>query len=152
MAHSWGSPRWLSGLVLPSAQGVILETWDQVPHQSPCMEPASPSVCVSPSLSLSVCLPWINKIIKTKQKRWLIHIGWQVVAGCWTGVQLRLLTRAYFLSLWPLPVARLDFSQYSGWVVSISIHRKTSTYQASAHIILACISLAKTSHTVWHGA
>ena len=109
-------------------------------------------LCFSLSLSLSVCLPWINKIIKTKQKRWLIHIGWQVVAGCWTGVQLRLLTRAYFLSLWPLPVARLDFSQYSGWVVSISIHRKTSTYQASAHIILACISLAKTSHTVWHGA
>ena len=47
-----GQPRWLSGLVLPSAQGVILKTRDQVPRQIPCMEPASPSVslplsCVS---------------------------------------------------------------------------------------------------------
>ena len=33
---------------LPSAQGVILEFWDPVPHQAPCMEPASPpSACVS---------------------------------------------------------------------------------------------------------
>ena len=32
---------------LPSAQGVILESQDQVPHQAPCMEPASPSACVS---------------------------------------------------------------------------------------------------------
>ena len=39
---------------LPSAQGVILESWDQVPHQVPCMEPASPSACVF--TSLSVCL------------------------------------------------------------------------------------------------
>ena len=30
--HS-GQPGWLSGLALPSAQGVILETWDQVPRQ-----------------------------------------------------------------------------------------------------------------------
>ena len=39
---------------LPSAQGVILETRDRVPHQAPCMEPASPSACVSASLSLCV--------------------------------------------------------------------------------------------------
>ena len=32
------------------AQGLILETWDQVPHQTPCMEPASPSACFSASL------------------------------------------------------------------------------------------------------
>ena len=37
-----------------AAQGVILETQDGVPCQAPCMEPASPSVCVS--ASLSVCL------------------------------------------------------------------------------------------------
>ena len=36
---------------LPSAQDVILESWDQVPHQAPCEEPASPSAYVSASLS-----------------------------------------------------------------------------------------------------
>ena len=41
---------------LPSGQGVILESWNQVPHRAPCMEPASPSACVSASLSLSVSL------------------------------------------------------------------------------------------------
>ena len=45
-----GQPRWLRGLTLPSAQGRILETQDRVPHQAPCMEPASPSACVSASL------------------------------------------------------------------------------------------------------
>ena len=39
---------------LPLAQGVILETRDRVPRPAPCMEPASPSACVSASLSLSV--------------------------------------------------------------------------------------------------
>ena len=52
-------PGWLSGLALPSAQGLILETQDRVPRWAPCMEPASPSACVSASLSLSVLL--INK-------------------------------------------------------------------------------------------
>ena len=58
--HRLGQPGWLSGLALPSAQGVILETQDQVPRRAPapCMEPASPSACVSASLplSLSLCL------------------------------------------------------------------------------------------------
>ncbi|CAK7321112.1 ATP synthase subunit f, mitochondrial [Vulpes lagopus] len=49
-----GHPRWLSGLALPSAWGEILETWDQVPYQAPCTETASPSACVSASLSLSL--------------------------------------------------------------------------------------------------
>ena len=44
---------------LPSAPCVILETQDRVPHQAPSMEPASPSACVSASLSLSVSL--VNK-------------------------------------------------------------------------------------------
>ena len=48
---------WLSGLVPPSAQGVILETQDRVPHQAPYMGPASPSACVSPS----VCVSLMNK-------------------------------------------------------------------------------------------
>ena len=52
--RTWGQPGWLSGLVPPSAQGVILETPDRVPCRAPCMEPASPSACVSASLSLSV--------------------------------------------------------------------------------------------------
>ena len=49
-----GQPRGLSGLAPPSAQGVILGTRDQVLHQAPRMEPASPSACVS--APLSVCL------------------------------------------------------------------------------------------------
>ena len=40
---------------LPWAQGVILESWDRVPHWAPCEEPASSSACVSTS-SLSVSL------------------------------------------------------------------------------------------------
>ena len=39
---------------LPSAQAVILESRDQVPHRAPCMELAAPSACVSASLSLSL--------------------------------------------------------------------------------------------------
>ena len=35
-------------------QGVILGFWDQVPHWTPCMEPAFPSACVSTSLSFCV--------------------------------------------------------------------------------------------------
>ena len=46
-----GQPRWLSGLAPPSAQGVILETRDGIPHRAPCMGAASPSACVSTSLS-----------------------------------------------------------------------------------------------------
>ena len=40
----------LSGSVvehLPSAQVVILGSWDRVLHWAPCREPASPSACVS---------------------------------------------------------------------------------------------------------
>ena len=39
-------PGWLSDLVPPSAQGVILEAWDRVP--------CSLSACVSAALSLCV--------------------------------------------------------------------------------------------------
>ena len=49
-----GQPWWLSGLAPPSAQGVILEIWGGVPHRAPCMEHASPSACVSASLSFSL--------------------------------------------------------------------------------------------------
>ena len=38
---------------LPSAQGVILGSRDRVLHQVPCRAPASPSACVSASLSVS---------------------------------------------------------------------------------------------------
>ena len=47
---------WLSGLAPPTAQDVILETRDGVPRWAPCMEPASPSACVSASFSLSLCV------------------------------------------------------------------------------------------------
>ena len=56
-----GQPWWRSGLVPPSAQGVILETRDQVPRRAPCMEPASPSACVSASLSLSLSVSLMNQ-------------------------------------------------------------------------------------------
>ena len=49
-----GQPGWLSGLVPPLVQGLILETRDRVPCQASCMKPASPSACVSASLSLCV--------------------------------------------------------------------------------------------------
>ena len=41
---------------LPLAQGMILESQDQVLHRAPGMEPASPSACVSAFLSLSLSL------------------------------------------------------------------------------------------------
>ncbi|XP_072595531.1 heat shock factor 2-binding protein isoform X2 [Vulpes vulpes] len=40
---------WLLSGVIPGSQ-------DRVPHRASCMEPASPSACVSASVSLSVCL------------------------------------------------------------------------------------------------
>ena len=55
-----GQPGWLNGLPLPSAQGLILGSWDRVLRRAPCMEPASPSAWVLAPLSLS--LSWINKI------------------------------------------------------------------------------------------
>ena len=48
----FGQPRWRSGLAPPAAWGVILETRDRVPRRASCMEPASPSACVSASLCL----------------------------------------------------------------------------------------------------
>ena len=42
---------------LPLAQGMILESQDGVPHQAPCAESTSLSVCVSVSLSV----PPMNK-------------------------------------------------------------------------------------------
>ena len=41
---------------LPLAQGVTPGSWDQVPQQASCREPASPSACVSASLPLCVSL------------------------------------------------------------------------------------------------
>ena len=37
---------------LPSAQAMVPGSRDRVPLRAPCMEPASPSACVSASLSL----------------------------------------------------------------------------------------------------
>ena len=51
----FGQPQWCSGLAPPAAWGVILETWYRVPCQASCMEPASPSACVS---------AFMNKIFK----------------------------------------------------------------------------------------
>ena len=46
---------------LPLVQGVILESWDRVPHWAPCMKPASLSACASDSLSLSLSVFLMNK-------------------------------------------------------------------------------------------
>ena len=58
---------------LPSAQGVIPESWDRIPHQAPCEEPVSPSACVSASLSLSLSLSvfLMNKYIKSLKQSFL---------------------------------------------------------------------------------
>ena len=39
---------------LPSAQDMILGSWDRVPHRGPCREPASPSACDSAFLCVSL--------------------------------------------------------------------------------------------------
>ena len=49
-----GQPGWLGSLALPSAPRPDLETRDRVPRRAPCMEPASPSVSLPLSLSLSL--------------------------------------------------------------------------------------------------
>ena len=48
---------------LPSAQGVILESRDRVPHRAPSMEPASLSLPMSLLLNLClfISLPLMNK-------------------------------------------------------------------------------------------
>ena len=51
----WGSLGGSAVWRLPLAQGMILESRDRVLHWAPCMEPASPSACVSASLSL-ICV------------------------------------------------------------------------------------------------
>ena len=48
-----GQPWWLSGLALPIAQGLILETQDQIPRPAP-LHGACFSLCFSICLSLSV--------------------------------------------------------------------------------------------------
>ena len=53
-------PQGLRGGCLPSAQGVTLGSRDRVPHRGPCMEPASPSACVSASLSVSLMSKYIK--------------------------------------------------------------------------------------------
>ena len=56
---------------LPLPQGVILETWDQVPYQAPCMELASPV-----SASLCVSHEYVNKILKkNKQKETMFQLS-----------------------------------------------------------------------------
>ena len=57
--YYFNSLRHLSGSVvepLPLAQGVILGSWDRVPHWAPFMEPTSLSAYVSAFLSLYVSL------------------------------------------------------------------------------------------------
>ena len=45
---------WLSGCALPSAQVLIPGSWDQVPHWTARREPASTSIYVSASFSVSL--------------------------------------------------------------------------------------------------
>ena len=60
-----GAPGWLSGGAverLPLAQGVILGSWDPVPHGAPHREPASLSAYISAPL----CVSLMNKSKKLK--------------------------------------------------------------------------------------
>ena len=57
--HVWGRLGGSAVEHLPLAHSVIPGSWDRVPHPAPCMEPASPSACVSASLSL--CVSFMNK-------------------------------------------------------------------------------------------
>ena len=59
---------------LPSAQDVILGSWDQVLCRAPWKEPASPSACISASLCLSM-----NKWIKSLKKRKFGKVMWLAV-------------------------------------------------------------------------
>ena len=51
---------------LPSAQGMTPGSQGRVPHRAPCMKPASPSACVSASLSVSLI---INKYFKKEEEQ-----------------------------------------------------------------------------------
>ena len=55
-----GMPVYLSDWVSAFSSGHDSGVQDQVPNRAPCREPASPSG----SISASVCLLWINKILK----------------------------------------------------------------------------------------
>ena len=61
-----GQPWWLRGLAPPSAQGVILETRDQILHRAPCMDPALP---LPLPLSLSLCLCLFMRDTHTQRER-----------------------------------------------------------------------------------
>ena len=58
---------------------MILESQDQVPHQAPCMEPASPSACVSAPLSNLVYILVVNLAALYKYF-WFIEI-WDSVSS-----------------------------------------------------------------------
>ena len=49
--HTIGTPGWLSGWASAFGSGHDLRIWDRVPHWAPRGDPASPSACVSASLS-----------------------------------------------------------------------------------------------------
>ena len=56
---------------LPSAQRMVLKSRYQILHRAPHMQPAFPSAYVS--AFLSVCLSWINKILKKKTFVFFYH-------------------------------------------------------------------------------
>ena len=51
---SLGAPEWLSGWASAFGSGHDSGSADRVPHLAPCKEPASPSLYVSASLSVSL--------------------------------------------------------------------------------------------------
>ena len=58
---------------LPLTQVMVPGFWNRVPHRAPCGEPASPSACVSASLSVSLMNGYI-KSFKKKKKRFYLNI------------------------------------------------------------------------------
>ena len=66
-----GQPWWPSSLAPLSAQGVILETQNQVLRWDPCIEPASSSACVCVCVSLSLCHALSVSLINKERKKLL---------------------------------------------------------------------------------
>ena len=63
-----GMPEWLSDWASAYGSVVIQGFWDQVPHQAPPLPARSLFLPLPMSLPLPLCLSWINKILKKKQK------------------------------------------------------------------------------------
>ena len=54
-------------------------SWDQIPHQAPCEESASPSAYVSDSLTVFLMNKKVNKILKKKNSSHLLILRFNFI-------------------------------------------------------------------------